>query len=229
MPDIKRALLNYLKVTEIELDRRKFESTKKLAEAYKVYNNDEEFYIKETEEYIYNLFGWNESGNMCQPFFDSCMTQCKKRKIKSFMDFGGGIGTLSILAKLNGIEKVYYVDYSDGLGKCAKYLFEVFNIDVIMIDSRDFKDFKENVDVIAMFDVIEHIKNPVELMNQIILNLDPKFIYATVCWDCSGGDHPMHYEYKMIFPTFMAAFGFAETIPSEFVRVIKWTATKGSV
>lgn len=220
---IKTCIMELFNINEDELNRRMKEAEHKLRDTYNKYDNDKDFYIGESEKYLFSLISWNSSKTMCQPFFNSCIKQCKIRKVKSFLDFGGGIGTLCILAKLNGIEKVYYVDYLNGLGKYAKYLFNKFNIDVGMIDPDNLSKFKEKVDAVAAYDVIEHLENPVKVLNEIFRNLDPKFFYATVCWSEEEGAFPMHYNYKMVFPTFLSSFGFVQAIPSEFVRVMRWT------
>ena len=209
-------------IDEKELDKRILSSSEKLAKNYQKYDNDKDFYIGESELYVYNLLGWNGSSSMCQPYFDSCIIQCKKRNIDSFMDYGGGLGVLSILAKLNGIKKVYYIDYVDGLGKYALYLFKLFNVDIGMVDINSLSKFKTKIEAVALFDTLEHVENPVKVLHDILLNNDPKFIYSTVCWDKEDGKLPMHYDYRLIFPNFMSSFGFIQTVPSEFVRVVRW-------
>ncbi len=83
-------------------------------------------------------------------------------KNKSFMDYGGGTGILSLLAKLAGIGYVCYVDiskdYADSFSKLAKEIN--IEVDDVLIANYNELDPERQFDVIANYDVLEHIDKP---------------------------------------------------------------------
>lgn len=89
-----------------------------------------------------------------------------------FVDYGGGVGILSLLAKKAGIETVIYNDIYDIACEDAAVISKALGIQVdhfVTGDVRDLKDYteKENlsIDIIASRNVIEHIYDLEEYFN----------------------------------------------------------------
>lgn len=93
------------------------------------------------------------------------------------IDYGGGIGFLSLLALELGAKKVYYVDINNDASKAACVLgFEIgLKANDYLVGDLDhlIKELKSkeiHPDFVCSFDVIEHIYNPKEWMNKILTN-----------------------------------------------------------
>lgn len=112
------------------------------------------------------------------------------------LDYGGGIGDLSISLAKNGVD----VTYSDVCGKTsefAKWLFkkeECLNIKTFDVEGDRNKIWSKKYDTIICIDVIEHIPHPENVLKKMAeaLKNDGKLIITAL--NCLGpkNDAPMH-------------------------------------
>lgn len=81
----------------------------------------------------------------------------------SFMDYGGGTGIFSLLAKLAGVSKVTYLDLNHNYLVDFTTLAKTINVEVdnIILASHN-SEFQEQFDVISNYDVLEHINKPLQ-------------------------------------------------------------------
>jgi len=83
-----------------------------------------------------------------------------------FIDYGGGCGLLSFLAKLTGFKAVIYIDINEQSLNDVKVISEKLNISVDHYICGDVEEFVNHIkrlnikpDLICSFDVLEHIYN----------------------------------------------------------------------
>jgi len=93
----------------------------------------------------------------------------KKGKFISIIDFGGGTGILSLLAKFIGIKHVYYLDISEEMKNGAESLSNKLGIKIDRFLVWDYSQNEklplENIDAILNYDVLEHLYKPFEVFN----------------------------------------------------------------
>ena len=104
----------------------------------------------------------------------SLSDRVKEKEETIFVDFGGGHGMMSLLAKQYGIGTVIHVDIFPDSSKDARSIGKSLGIEadyyitgginelIKFVDSR-----KINVDSIASYDVIEHIYNIEEFLSKV--------------------------------------------------------------
>jgi len=90
------------------------------------------------------------------------------------LDFGGGIGLISLISKSIGIKKVTYLDISREMTQGARNLANTFNIKIdnyVTGTHTLLPDSEYNI--IISYDVIEHIYNIEETLNSLYAKLSP--------------------------------------------------------
>jgi len=101
----------------------------------------------------------------------------KKGKDIVFVDYGGGTGLFSLLAKYTGIRKVIYVDISTEMLNGAKSLANLLEVEVDDFVNWHYESEKEfpydDIDVVSNYDVLEHLYNPVKAFNLLTNLLKP--------------------------------------------------------
>ncbi|MCD4651408.1 MAG: class I SAM-dependent methyltransferase [Candidatus Cloacimonetes bacterium] len=89
----------------------------------------------------------------------------------AFLDYGGGTGILCLLAKLCGIEKVCYLDISEEATQGAQALATALNIPIDEFYISTYEKISDRIaarfDVIANYDVLEHLSSPQEAFSEI--------------------------------------------------------------
>ena len=83
-----------------------------------------------------------------------------------FLDYGAGVGTLFLLAKLTGCKKVIYSDHLDDWRKSAEIIANATGIEINSYLVNDYRECLEELkrqeihcDIIASRNVVEHIYN----------------------------------------------------------------------
>jgi len=160
-------LKEYLRLPEKEISKKMLVEVP-VAEEWKKFNpditNEEEinnFYSK-TDAYVFELMAANHIIQTLYSYF-ILTEKLKKLKVKKIIDYGAGAGTLCILFKKLG----YDIDYADLPGKLsdfAKWRFEKRNIEIPMIDMAQKPIDEESYDCIISTEVIEHVVNPIKLL-----------------------------------------------------------------
>jgi SAM-dependent methyltransferase len=104
----------------------------------------------------------------------------------SIMDYGAGVGSLYILAKMIGCKHVFYNDYDTTFAKMAKEIDGIFGIkmdDYIVGDSDiTFKQMREkgyDLDIVVSRNVIEHIYDLKKYYQDIYSNYSKAIIVSS--------------------------------------------------
>lgn len=105
------------------------------------------------------------------------------------LDFGCGSGNFLKMAALFGFDTVG-VDRSAARRKIAG--FEIAN---------DLNEIEGDFDIITMFEVLEHLDNPLDVLTQLIKRLRPTGIFVVEVPDCTGvSEISTEYAYRKIHP-----------------------------
>lgn len=122
----------------------------------------------DTDFYVFDLIAWNGS-EMFREKAERVVEIIKQNNYKSIVDFGGGLGVLSIFIQQHTDCKVYYVDLKDGVTyNFAKFLMNKFNISNIeMMGDQEFFASDVHVDCIFAMDCFEHISNMEETFGKL--------------------------------------------------------------
>lgn len=152
----------------------------------------EEFYIN-TKNYMYNSIIFFESGDRAD--LRTIFTQLiEKYKIKSVIDYGCGVGNDG-LNMIGMVQKVTFVDFNSPSQDFLKWRLKNRNInpekyEVVNVNSQLPKKPSE---MFWSIDVIEHMKNPLDIFKWI--NNETKLVaYYTDTDDKAGGRHPFHFK-----------------------------------
>jgi len=187
---------------------------KMLAQEWKKLNpvtqKERDLYYKNTEFYIYDLSWYNASAPMIG-VYNEIYKLCQGKKV---LDFGGGIGTLTMLLSHNGFDVSYY-DLDSKTSQYARKRFEFYGVKPnVYLDDLD--SIKDKFDVIVATDVLEHLENPVAYVEKLSekLNDNGYFFMQNVWPDPSvlvGEEHyPMHLKSNVTQ---------ADTFDSEMVKL----------
>src|SRR5688572_13984992 len=117
----------------------------------KISGRQDSFY-QMTPFYILELAVWHMT--RYQRVFRSKIVQLSSGKV---LDFGGGIGDLSLVLAQKGFS-VTYADVSGETFSFAKYLFSKYSLPITMVDLSKEK-IGSGYDTIICIDVIEHLEN----------------------------------------------------------------------
>jgi len=113
-------------------------------------------YYAETPHYLYELSYWEASADK-QAWFRVVELACRKYDLRHVLDFGGGVGGLSLYLNRRGIR----CDYLDVAGKTFDYAawrFGCSGLDVTMLDITSANRRPTGpYDAIVAWDVLEHL------------------------------------------------------------------------
>lgn len=142
-------------------------------------------YYKTTDKYLYELLYWESTKNK-EAEFKKLYFFFKKFKINKVLDYGGGIGGLSIFLFNKGIN----CDYLDMRGKTfdfAKWRFKKRGMNIIVMDALENKYQENKYQGIVAYDVLEHILDleiALQQINKLLIN-GGLFLHKSTF---SGGD-----------------------------------------
>ena len=152
-------------------------------------------FYKSTTNYIHRMVRFNLSSA-----YRSRLEKAKSA-IGRIADFGGGIGTLSLMLAKAG-NQVFYIDLPSQHRSFAEYRFARHGA---IVEIRDSLYDLSNLDYVICFDVLEHV-HPQELpdvVNAIASSLKPGgILIETSDFGCSD-DFPMHFDTKDLFNRLM--------------------------
>jgi 2-polyprenyl-3-methyl-5-hydroxy-6-metoxy-1,4-benzoquinol methylase len=182
----------FLGITEEEVVNR-INSTQ--ARGIEDWNNKSSIidFYKETEHYIYDLIKFNS-----QERLTSLMYPIQRINNYTILDFGGGIGILSIFLSANNT--VYYYDLDGKTKKFAKFLNEKIGGKVIFLDSLE-EVYDKTYDMIISMDVLEHLENPLDVAFKLhdCVNKEHGLFYTTGMRFSINETLPMHIKKNMEF------------------------------
>lgn len=111
-------------------------------------------YYKTTIQYLYELGYW-EAQKDKQREFKKLYLACKKFAIRHVLDYGGGVGGLTIYLNSRGI-KCDYLDIPSKTFDFAKFRFMKRGLKIKMLNGLD-EIPNGNHDAIICYDVLEHV------------------------------------------------------------------------
>ena len=151
----------------------------------------EGFYRRSTT-YIHELAGYN-SVDSIQSLMGSCfwgfakpyIMHCSNTKCLKVLDYGGGIGSLTMLISMLGNNHHAYTYDLDGvISNFSKYRREKHGFYYDVITDKDI--FPENIDMIYSGDVLEHVYDIDEHLNRIHNALKEGGLFFV--WACFADD-----------------------------------------
>lgn len=136
---------------------------------YSIYNKKEYVFIS------YSCFKKYSRG-----FVKSTYKVLNSKKINSILDFGAGIGaTTVLLSELFNCSDIYYQNVD---GEQKEFAKTIFNDRIKTVDDIIYAD------LMCFFELFEHIKKPIELLNKVI-EVKPKFISVTNSFGAKAYGH----------------------------------------
>jgi len=169
-------------------------------------NEVRQFY-SETPEYLFDLAMWNASDT-----FKQLINYLPNVEGQKVLDFGGGIGSLSLLLHKRGAD----VDYLDLPGVVSDFAKFRSNGRLTFIDSLS--DKQEIYDLIVAIDVFEHLPDLPEQLTMMAKALKPDgalFFHNNFGQQDS---HPQHIDWSKQWSELLARAGLGEEIPSKTAR-----------
>lgn len=150
-------------------------------------------YYKNTENYLFNLVIWHESGDR-PPLQELLSELSAKYNLNSFIDFGCGVGTDSLFL----LEKQKKVFMTDLIGNSTKFLnWRVkkrgLEKKAFLVDSEKVMGFSDS-DMFWAIDVLEHLQDPLSVLDRLPENLKI-FAHRSQFGDDASGRHPSHLSF----------------------------------
>lgn len=150
------------------------------------------YFYNATELEIFELMNWHSKGLEEGPLRYVCALDIvKKLGGNKYLDFGSGVGSGTILFARNGFQ-VYLADISTPLLDFAKYRFKKRMLSAEFIDLKSENLPDHFFDVITVFDVLEHIKDPIGLLTELREQIHDNGIIILNTPFREDKDRPMH-------------------------------------
>ncbi len=164
-------------------------------------------FYSETTEYLFELAQWNASDT-----FKQIINYLPTVKGLKVLDFGGGIGSLSLLLQKRGAD----VDYLDLPGLVSDFARFRSNGGISFIDSLS--DKREIYDLIAAIDVFEHLPDLPEQLSMLaqVLKPDGVLFFHNNFWQPAL--FPQHIDWSKEWPELLAGAGLTEEISGKTAR-----------
>lgn len=156
----------------------------------------ERFY-KTSGNYIYDLLsvGYSQRAviDKLNAFNPRILESIKKHSGKKFLDFGGGLGNVCIIASRIGKE-VFYLDIPGKIFDFAVWKFKKYKFPISAIKSDPVKlALSQNFDIIFSDAVLEHVIHPEETIDHLCGKINSGGLFILLV-DLSGHTEgtPMH-------------------------------------
>jgi len=171
------------------------------------------FYV-EDPFYVFNLTIWHSTKGQIK--LRKKMIGLAKGKV---LDYGAGVGDMCIMAKNKGLD-VDYANLSGRVFDYAKWLFNKRGKSIKMIDLSKEK-ISSNYDTIFCIDVIEHVKNPKELLKDFVSRLNNGgYLMITALNPVTGEEIPMHFGFDFNPEDYLKSLGMSK-LEDQFLWVKK--------
>lgn len=151
----------------------------------------EEFY-KKSENYLYSLTLWHESGDR-PDYLKQFAKLDRKININSCLDYGCGTGTDG-LKMLELEKKVAFYDFDNPSIKFLKWRLKKRKLQAKILYVGKVKKFPK-VELIWAIDVLEHMMNPT-LILRAVSDKTKAFIHVSQFGEKREGRHPLHLEFN---------------------------------
>lgn len=148
-------------------------------------------YYASTPNYLYELSYWEASHDK-QGWFRVVAKACERYRLRRVLDFGGGIGGLTLALRARGIQ----CDYLDVRGETSTYAawrFAKHAPDVAMFDAAQGSP-PGAYDAIIAWDVLEHLFDLESALGRIVRSLQADGWFLSKSTFTHGDDHdePIH-------------------------------------
>lgn len=182
-------------------------ATKLNADLWKTFNPKNEQEIREfysfTPYSIFSLAYWH---------MKRYQRDFRKKLVKyaygHTLDYGGGIGDLSIELAKKGLS-VSYADVEGKTFEFAKWLFKENNLVIPMIDLNK-ENLTQHYDTVICIDVIEHVSDPGLLLRDIGSHIKKggSLIITNLQVEEILEDYPMHFKVEFDAKEYLRSLGF---------------------
>ena len=153
------------------------------------YSNSENYAI--WNKYIFPKSEVSRREKICRPNLERIIGECKQREMKDpvFVEIGPGFGTFSELVKDSGFfSSVSVVERTPSMAKACRDK----GLNVIESSLEEVGDeFVEAADVVACFEVIEHIFEPIDFLAGVTRMLKTGGLFMFTCPNGKGFDTEM--------------------------------------
>jgi len=182
---LSKELEEYLDRNTEDVEKEYFENIdfhKEFSNVCKQEKDVVQFYEK-TDHYLYELLYW-ESCKTKFIEFKKLELFIKRHKIRRILDYGGGVGSLSIYLHNKGME-CDYLDVPGRTSDFASWRFKKRGMGNKVLFSGKNLLFQE-YDLVTSYDVLEHVYNPEDSV-EVISNLIAQNKYFICKCSFSGG------------------------------------------
>jgi len=182
----------FLGISKQEVEERIANSQQRGIDDWKSKASIIDFY-KDSEHYIYDLIKFNSKERL-----DSLIYPIKYINNSNILDFGGGIGLLSIALSQNN--NVFYYDVEGKTKQFAKFLNEKLGGKVKFLDTLE-EVYELEYDIIMVMDVFEHLESPLETLNDLhkCINKKHGLFYTTGMRFSISETLPMHLRSNLMY------------------------------
>ncbi|MBL8151931.1 MAG: methyltransferase domain-containing protein, partial [Blastocatellia bacterium] len=190
-----KSLVGFTTLPKEQVEELLLTSTGKLAtdwhkKAPKTEEEVEKWYADNSTYYIYDLAQFHLSYKHI--VFTLDIIKLAKSRV---LDYGAGIGDLSIALAKEGREVTYF-DVEGQSKKYAQWQAENFNVKLDFATShRQLEDKK--FDTIIVLDVLEHLYRPEEILDYLTEKLDEGGLMIVSAYFGATKAHPMHFDHKL--------------------------------
>lgn len=201
--DAAESSLGLLELEEYLKDgfKKYFDSSWAIADSWNEQNpvTDDEIanFYRNNDLYLYNLIIWHESGQRYR-----LRKEFKRLKdqfsLKTAIDYGCGVGTDTLELLDLGFE-VTDIDYSCPSIDFLKWRLKKRGLQTKFIDVDEAKALP-NADFFIAIDVLEHIPNPLKVVQSLIKTNNKIFAHISQFnnSDSAGQRHPLHFNFNEV-------------------------------
>jgi len=121
-------------------------------------------FYAETEECLFSNLRWHALDIQKFTSRFKLVDFCRRHRIKTVLDYGGGAGEYCIFLSKNGLD-VTYCDVYGVQWEFSKWRFERKSLPVKMLRAN--QDKLRKYDLIICTDVLEHVRNPLKVLSRL--------------------------------------------------------------
>jgi len=154
-------------------------------------------FYKQTENYVYNLAIWHESGDRYK-YSDKIKKLIDTYGVKSVIDYGCGIGTDSLTFIGRDID-TYSIDFDCPASQFFRWRAKKRKLSPKFFNIEKLEKYPDT-EMFWAIDVLEHIPDPLATIKRINYQICKIIAHKSQFNDTAGGRHPCHinFEQQMI-------------------------------
>jgi len=190
-------LAEFKNLTAGEILKRGNDSREKLNELWvKGEKNHILYYSKVIgEHYLYDLAHWHATSSGVWKWLKAVEDNVRGKRV---LDFGGGIGTYTLLLSYLGFDTTF-VDINPHNEEFTRWRLKKYNLNASF-------ELKGKYDSIACLDTLEHLPNPALTLVDFYNLLNPEgILIMTYEFNTAGGKRAMHLDSKEAIRAFKEA------------------------